>query len=68
MNTGAVANKINVEGFKGEKIITYLGVLISVSTLLLLWKQWLANKVHMELQAELAKEQLKKIKKENGNK
>jgi hypothetical protein len=68
MNTGAIANKLNVEGFKGEKIITYLGVLISLSTLLLLWKQWMANKTHMELQAELAKEQLKKIKKENGNK
>ena len=63
-----MANTLKLEGFKGEKFLTYLGIFISLSTLTLLWRQWQANKAHMALQSELAQEQLKKIKKENGNK
>lgn len=51
-----------LESFKGEKVVTYLGLALSVATLVLLWQQWQANKAHMALQSELAKAQLSKIK------
>lgn len=53
---------LGLESFKGEKVVTYFGLLVSIATITLLYIQFKENRKHMALQSELAKEQLRKLK------
>ncbi len=62
MNAVATSSMIkNLEGFKGEKVLTYLGILLSLATVTLLFKQYYENKSHLAIQKQLALKQLDKL-------
>ncbi len=64
MNSAAIYTG---EGFKRQKTLTYLAIGISACTLLVFALDFYQNTAHRKITKELAEEQLKEIKKRNGN-